>query len=104
MAGDRKLTEVNSARSRARKAGAGLTCIKFSTLLGFALGLFLGLAQRHGLLECLAYFVQAFFIEVVDTSSALGAEVDQVVILAHVLAQEADGDPAIMKAVAFADQ
>jgi hypothetical protein len=40
----------------------------------------------------------------VDTSSALGAEVDQVVILAHVLAQEADGDPAIMKAVAFADQ
>ncbi|MNJ30951.1 hypothetical protein D3C77_255680 [compost metagenome] len=104
MDGERKLTEVNSARNRARKAGAGLTCIKFSTLLGFALGLFLGLAQRHGLFERLAHFVQAFFIEVVDTPGAFGTEVDQVVILAHGLTQEADCDPFIMKAVACADQ
>jgi len=77
------LTEVNSARKRARKAGTGLTCIKFSTLLGFALGLLLRLAQRHGLLERLANFVQALFIEVVDPACTFGTEVDQVVVLAH---------------------
>ncbi len=101
---ERKLTEVNGAQRRAREAGTGLTCIKFSTFLRFALGLFLGLGQRHGLLECLAHFVQALVIEIVNTSGALGAKVYQIVILAHGQTQEADCDPAIMKAVVLSDQ
>ena len=54
-----------------------------STLFRFVLRLFLRLAQRHRLLERLAYFVQALFIKVMNPLGAFGIEVDQLVILAH---------------------
>ena len=54
-----------------------------STLFRFVLRLFLRFAQRHRLLERLAYFIQALFIKVMNPLGAFGVEVDQLVILAH---------------------
>lgn len=54
-----------------------------STLFRFVLRLFLRFTQRHGVLEGLAYFVQALFIKVMNPLGAFGVEVDQLVVLAH---------------------
>src|SRR3546814_10368375 len=54
-----------------------------SALFRFFLRFFLGLAQRHGLLESLADFVKAFFVEVVNALGALSTKVDPFVVLAH---------------------
>jgi len=54
-----------------------------STFFRLVLRLFLRLAQRHGLLERLAHFIQALVVEVMDTLGAFGIEVDQFVVLAH---------------------
>lgn len=54
-----------------------------STLLRFALRILLRFTQRHGLLERLAYFVQALFIKVMNPLGAFGVQVDQLVVLAH---------------------
>ena len=54
-----------------------------SALFRLVLRLFLGLAQRHGLLKSLADFIEAFFVEVMNALGALGTEVDQLVVLAH---------------------
>jgi uncharacterized protein (UPF0264 family) len=72
----------------AGRAGAAITDLRQeiagnSALFGFVLRLFLGFAQGHGLLECLAHFIQALVIEVMHALGALGIEVYQFVVLAH---------------------
>src|SRR5471032_3449673 len=54
-----------------------------SALFRFVLWLFLALAQRHGLFERLANFIQALFIEIMDTLGPFGIKVDQLVVLVH---------------------
>ncbi|WPN33308.1 hypothetical protein QMK54_06440 [Pseudomonas sp. P5_109] len=58
-------------------------CGGISALFRFVFRLFLWLAQRHGLLERLANFIEPFVIEVMNTLGALSIEVNQFVILAH---------------------
>ena len=57
-----------------------------STLFRLVLGLFLGLAQGHGLFKGLAHFIQAFVIEVVHALGTFGVQVDQLVVITHGLA------------------
>ncbi len=57
-----------------------------STLFRFVLRLFLNIAQRHGLLKCLAYFIQALVIEVMHTLGTFGIQVYQLVVITHGMA------------------
>jgi len=54
-----------------------------SALFRLFLRFFLGTFQRHRLLKRLAHFIQTFFIEVMHAFGAFGAQVDQLVVLAH---------------------
>ena len=65
------------------RAGRRVDLRQVSALLGLALGLLLGLADRQDLLEDLAHLVEALVVEVVDTLVALGGEIDQLVVIAH---------------------
>ena len=58
-------------------------CGGISAFLRFVLRLFFSLAQRHGLFERLANFIEPLFIEVMNALGALGIEVNQFVVLAH---------------------
>ena len=58
-------------------------CGGTSALFWFVFRLFLCLAQRHGLLERLADFIEPLVIEVMDTLGAFSVEVNQFVVLAH---------------------
>ncbi|AVB21618.1 hypothetical protein BKM03_22240 [Pseudomonas avellanae] len=40
-------------------------------------------AQRHGLFEGVAHFVEAFVVQIVNAPGALCAQVDQFFIVAH---------------------
>ncbi|WP_217999027.1 hypothetical protein, partial [Pseudomonas syringae group genomosp. 3] len=53
-----------------------------STLFRLFLRLFLA-RQRHGLLKGITYFVQAFIVQIMNASGALGAKIDQFAIVAH---------------------
>ena len=54
-----------------------------SAFFRFVFRLFLYLAQRHGLFERLANFIEPFVIEVMNTLGAFRVEVNQFVVLAH---------------------
>ena len=58
-------------------------CRGISALFRFVFRLFPGLAQRHGLLERLANFIESLVVEVMNTLGAFSVEVNQFVVLAH---------------------
>jgi len=80
------LTGVNVAQVRARgrtKIDPHQSMRGMSALFRFVFRLFLRFTQRHGLLERLTHFIQAFIVEVMNTLGAFSIEVDQLVVLAH---------------------
>ena len=64
-----------------------------STLFRLVLGLFLGLAQGHGLFKGLSNFIQAFVVEIMYALGAFGVQVNQLVVITHGLAYAVAGMP-----------
>ena len=57
-----------------------------STFFWFVLWFFLNFAERHCLFKCLAHFIQALVVQVMDTFGPFGIQVDQLVVITHGLA------------------
>jgi len=62
-----------------------------STLFWLVLRFLFNFAEWHCLFKCLADFIQAFVIEVVNALGALGIQVDQLVVFTHGLAYVVEG-------------
>ena len=70
--------EEGESLTRINECGVG-----GSAFFRFVFRFLFGLAQRHGLFERLANFIEPLVIEVVNTLGAFSIEVNQFVVLAH---------------------
>src|SRR3990167_6721235 len=84
--GAARIPRAVAALSRRRSIGSQPLSQAWLALFRLALAALLALGQGQRLLECLTHLVELLVMQVVDALAALGAEVDQLVVVAH------DGD------------